>query len=87
MQGFRHDPDTYPPFADDWVELLQGTDWHLEYRLLLLARTRRNYPKEVGEEADELRSIYGDDPDKVRVIDDVVDGSPVPRFKDGDQYR
>jgi hypothetical protein len=48
-------------------------------------QTRHDYPDEVGEQADELRSIYGDDPDKVRVIDDVAVGGAVLRFTEGEQ--
>ena len=87
MQAFRLAPEVCSPFAVEWDELLQGTDWHFEYRLYLLAQTRHDYPEEVGEDADELRSIYGRDPEKLRLIDDVAGGGAVPRFTEGEQER
>ena len=80
IQGFRLDTETGFPFADDCDELLKGTDWHLEYRLHLLAQTRRDYPEEVGEEAEQLKSEYQHDAEKLKWIDAVVDGSDVPKI-------
>ncbi|HVX59274.1 MAG TPA: hypothetical protein VHC19_01685 [Pirellulales bacterium] len=81
MHGFRMDPSTPPAMAVDWEDELRGTDWHFEYRLLLLVRTRRYYPDELIEEVDELAALFGDDAEKLRLIHEVADGGDVPQFQ------
>jgi hypothetical protein len=77
-RGFRLDPNTQPPVAVDWEDVLRGTEWHLEYRLHMLIETRREYPEELAEEVDELTSEYGDAPDKLKIIHDVANGGEMP---------
>lgn len=80
VQGFRLAPDTLPPEAVDWDEVLAGTEWQFEYRLHSLARTHRDAPEEVSEEVAELIGQYGNDPDKLKAIRDVANGGAVPTF-------
>lgn len=80
VRGFRLDPNTLPPEAVDWEDVLRETEWHLEYRLHLLIQTRREYPEELAEEVAELTSEYGNDQDKLRIIHDVANGGDVPQF-------
>jgi hypothetical protein len=79
MQGFRLDPGTFPPAAVDWDELLRGSDWYFEYRLLRLAQARREEPEEMAEIMADLANDFRDAPEKLKIINAVARGGDVPR--------